>query len=59
MTKPKVLNPPKEIWLCYGEIEEDAEHGDCTAHGDSVTWCDVQQDYADVRYVLAQKGQKS
>lgn len=51
MNTPKVLNPPKEIWLCYGEIEEDAEHSDC----DEVTWCEEQQDNADVRYVLAEE----
>ena len=55
MTRPKILNPPKEIWLCYGEIEEDAEHRECASDEDSVTWCDTPQDHADVRYVLAEE----
>ena len=59
MNNPKVLNPPKEIWLCYGEIEEDTEHKDCAVYEGGVTWCDIPQDYADVRYVLAQEEQKS
>lgn len=54
MTTPKVLNPPKEIWLCYGDFDGEIEHIDCG----EVSWCDGPQDAADVRYVLAPKEQK-
>lgn len=51
---PKVLNAPESIWLCYGDMwDGDAEHDDLCRHDDQVTWCDAQQDSADVRYVRA------
>ena len=49
---PKVLNPPKRIWLNFGEIEEDVDFSDLR-DGESITWCEGAQDDADVEYMLA------
>lgn len=46
---PKVTGSPAEIWLVYGDIEEDCAHVDCG----EVSWCGEQQFPADVRYVRA------
>jgi hypothetical protein len=44
---PKVLNPPDEIYLVYGDLDQDAEHAECH----EVTWCRDGQFCCDVRYV--------
>jgi hypothetical protein len=49
MSEPKILNPPDEIWLVYGDLDEDVEHGLCG----EVSWCEEPQFPADVRYVRA------
>jgi hypothetical protein len=50
----RVLNPPDSIWLCYGDLwDGSVEHNDLMSHDDAVTWCDIQQDAADVQYVRA------
>lgn len=46
---PKVTGSPAEIWLVYGDIEEDCAHADCG----EVSWCGHHVGNADVRYVRA------
>ncbi len=52
MSEPKVTNPPKRIWLNFGEIEEDVDF-DTLRDWECITWCDIAQDDADIAYVLA------
>jgi hypothetical protein len=47
--EPKVTGSPDEIYLVYGDIEEDCSHEECF----DVLWCEDQQFKADVRYVRA------
>ncbi len=51
MKLPKVIDPPKEIWLVYGEIDFDVKSRDC----DEVTWCEDQQFGSDVKYIRADR----
>lgn len=53
----KVLNPPKEIWLCVGEVDDGADFKDLAT--EEIGWCTDQMDEADVRYVLAPEAEKS
>lgn len=50
---PVVTGSPDYIWLNYGEIEEDCTHDEANTYENSVTWCDVKIDSADVKYVRA------
>jgi hypothetical protein len=45
----EVLNAPKRIWLCVGELEESIDLHDI----DEVTWCDMSKERHDVQYVRA------
>lgn len=45
----KIHNAPDTIWLVYGDIEQDCNHGDC----DEVTWCTAPQYEADIEYIRA------
>jgi hypothetical protein len=47
--KPRVTGSPAEIWLVYGDIDEDCNHHECL----DVCWCEDQQFDSDVRYVRA------
>jgi hypothetical protein len=51
--KPRVLNPPKRIFLNVGEPEEDVEF-DALHRGyeDSLTWCETPLDDSDIEYRL-------
>lgn len=50
MTTPKILKAPDSIWLCYGDIIQDEVH---EQDGDNITWCEMAQDNADVKYIRA------
>jgi hypothetical protein len=45
----RVLDPPNELYLVYGDIDEDCKHDDC----DEVLWSPDMVFPADVRYVRA------
>lgn len=49
---PRVTGSPNEIWLNYGDIEDDCTHDECY-HAGGVTWCQDKVFDSDVRYVLA------
>lgn len=53
MRKPKILAPPRTIFLQAGEIEEDARFSEL-AEGDNVTWCMDKQFDTDVEYRLVE-----
>lgn len=51
--KSKVVNPPKRIFLCYGDLgqdgpAEDYDHKDA----EEVTWCSIKINSTDVEYRL-------
>lgn len=50
MNSPKILNAPDSIWLCYGTLSK-MKYTNRTAH--NITWCEMAQDYADVKYIRA------
>lgn len=49
MSDYRITGSPAEIWLVYGDIEQDTAHAEC---GD-VTWCEDQVYGSDVRYMRA------
>jgi hypothetical protein len=53
----RVTGAPSEIWLVYGDLEEDTTHAEEERHGE-VHWCGDKQFPSDVRYVLAEEFDK-
>lgn len=49
---PVVTGSPDEIWLVYGELEQDDTHDELSRSGD-VAWSPNQEFPSDVRYVRA------
>jgi hypothetical protein len=56
-SSPTVSGAPAEIWLVYGDLEEDTTHAEEERHGE-VHWCGDKQFPSDVRYVLADEFDK-
>lgn len=50
--EPRVTGSPTEIWLVYGDLDDDATHAELAASGE-VTWCEAAQFPSDVRYLRA------
>lgn len=49
---PVVTGSPDEIWLVYGELEQDDTHDELSRSGE-VAWSPNQEFPSDVRYVRA------
>lgn len=47
---PRVIDPPADLWLVYGELEQDDTHWICCRDGE-VSWCEDKQYDSDVHYV--------
>lgn len=50
--KPVIIDPPKSIWLVYGDTDESVHHRDC--HG-AALWCEDNQFESDVPYIRARE----
>jgi len=47
---PKIHGAPKQIYLCYGDIESDDTHENVVRNGE-VSWCEDKINASDVLYV--------
>ncbi len=47
---PKIINPPENIFLVYGEIDKDESHENLQ-QSEEVCWSDEMSSYSDVMYV--------
>ena len=52
--KPVIIDPPKAIWLVYGDLMRDERHCDLLEH-DDIAWCEDPQFDSDVPYIRARE----
>jgi len=53
VAQPKVINTPNEIWLCLGDLPDDAIEFDDLNRGEDICWCQDQIGSADIKYIRA------
>jgi hypothetical protein len=53
MTTAKVTNAPDQIYLCYGDIDEDVDHNKWRNEDYEIAWCENQPENSDIKYIRA------